>query len=763
MDTNSLVWLSLIVSVALVLGLAAKVRRDRYSWLYVLFFLSGFPALIYQIVWQRALFAVYGVNIESVTIVVTAFMLGLGLGSLIGGQLSRTTRLPLLLLFGLVELGIAVYGLFSLSIFHWAAQSTAGSSLVKTSIVTLLLIVVPTMLMGSTLPLLVEHMVRVSKSVGWSVGRLYFVNTLGSALACFVAANATMKQLGQSGSVRLAAIVNASIGTAVLLLFLHSRRENNVPELEPRENADSAQSPVRYVRFSLAMVIAALSGFIALAYEIIWYRVFSFTAEGLARSFALVLGAYLAGLAFGSLAAEKFCKSHANEGSRTWVMVISLLVIVANIVGFMVVPFLAYSSGWINYQATLPLIALAAGLLGAVFPLVSHAAIAPGPDSGARLSYLYLSNIIGSASGSFVVGFIMMDLWPLSRIAMALVILGIALGVALLAGTLSRKALAGALTGCAATVVVLMILASPVFSHAYERLCFKQTWAINPRFARFVKVIETRSGVVSVTPRGQVFGDGSWEARLNTSLDDNFNFNFALPPFALSSFHPNPRQVLMIGVGGGAWAEIIANHPQLEKMTIVEINPGYVQLIAQYPQVSAVLKNPKVQFVIDDGRRWLLANPGKKFDMLVINTPMHWRNHVSSLISVEFFQLARQHLDQGGALFYNTTYSPRALLTGATVFPYALRIMGYVAVSDSPLQIDLEGWRSVLLQYKLEGIPVFNMDTNTSRQTLQKIISLGEDVPPKSEWGGMEFADGIRRRYAGLPLVTDDNMGDEWR
>ena len=89
--------------------------------------------------------------------------------------------------------------------------------------------------------------------------------------------------------------------------------------------------------------------------------------------------------------------------------------------------------------------------------------------------------------------------------------------------------------------------------------------------------------------------------------------------------------------------------------------------------------------------------------------------------------------------------------------------MGYVAVSDSPLQIDLQRWRSMLLQYKLDGTPVFNIDTSTSRQTLQKIISLGEDIPSKSEWGGMEFADSIRRRYAGVPLVTDDNMGDEWQ
>src|SRR5437588_4936673 len=116
---------------------AIKLQRERSSpipWLCVLFFFSGFPALIYQIVWQRALFAIYGVNIESVTVVVTAFMLGLGLGSLMGGWLSQRRGVSLLLLFGFMELGIAAYGLISLRLFHWTATFTAGTTTFRTSI-----------------------------------------------------------------------------------------------------------------------------------------------------------------------------------------------------------------------------------------------------------------------------------------------------------------------------------------------------------------------------------------------------------------------------------------------------------------------------------------------------------------------------------------------------------------------------------------------------------------------------------------------------
>src|SRR5438874_7197501 len=127
---------------------------------YVLFFFSGFPALLYQIVWQRALFTIYGTNIESVTIIVSVFMLGLGLGSLAGGKLSTRPQLPLLRVFGLVELGIGAFGAVSLNAFHAIASFTSGASTLQTGLISFLLVLFPTLLMGATLPLLVAHFVR---------------------------------------------------------------------------------------------------------------------------------------------------------------------------------------------------------------------------------------------------------------------------------------------------------------------------------------------------------------------------------------------------------------------------------------------------------------------------------------------------------------------------------------------------------------------------------------------------------------------------
>src|SRR5437763_8907466 len=144
-------------------------------FLSALFLISGMPALIYQIVWQRVLFSIYGVNSQSVAVVVSAFMIGLGLGSLLGGYLSSRFPRHAIRLFGLAELGVALFGLCSLKIFHWFASFTSGAGLGPVVFFSLALLLLPTLLMGATLPLLTEQLVRTSGSVGASISRLYFV------------------------------------------------------------------------------------------------------------------------------------------------------------------------------------------------------------------------------------------------------------------------------------------------------------------------------------------------------------------------------------------------------------------------------------------------------------------------------------------------------------------------------------------------------------------------------------------------------------
>ncbi|HWZ33507.1 MAG TPA: fused MFS/spermidine synthase [Bryobacteraceae bacterium] len=600
------------------------------AFLCVLFFFSGFPALIYQIVWQRALFAIYGVNIESVTTVVTAFMLGLGFGSLAGGFVSKRQRGRLLLLFGCVELAIASFGFVSLHLFHFAAVNTAGVSAIRAGLIAFCLVIFPTALMGSTLPLLVSYLVRFSPNTGRSVGMLYFVNTLGSAVACLTAAFFFMRFLGESGAVRVAAMMNGGIGLAAIVLHFASRHvqvdQHSKAEQEPKFSA------ARLMPFPLALFVTGVAGFIALAYEVIWYRLYSFSSGGDARTFALLLGFYLAGIAYGSLAARSVCSDIDAGTMDRHVRFAGRFVIVANILGFLVAPTVALAGRFVPDVATLPLVLVTAALLGAVFPILCHVSVSPDSNAGARLSYLYISNIAGSALGSFLVGFVLMDVLSFRQIAILLATLGLILGVVLLLTTTAKKSnrLVIAVSGVAAVTAV--VLASPwLFDGFYEKLLYKGEVHSDTRFSR---VVETRSGVITISPDGTVFGGGMYDGRFNVDLLRDTNW--VIRAYALSAIHPSPKEVLMIGLSSGSWAQIIANHENLEKLTIIEINPGYLNIIPQHDQVASVLRNPKVTVVIDDGRRWLTRNPDRKFDMIVMNTTYHWRANVSNLLSVEF-------------------------------------------------------------------------------------------------------------------------------
>ncbi len=196
---------------------------------HLVFFASGFAALVYQVVWQRSLFALYGITSEAVAIVVTAFMIGLGLGSWAGGRLTRTGWRPLAL-FGGVELAIGAFGAASLALFRAVGAATLLWPPAAVALVTFLLLLVPTLLMGATLPLLTAHLVRRSGNVGRSLGGLYFSNTLGSAASAAVSALVLLGALGQGGTVRLAATLNVAVGTAALALARRERRAPAEPE-----------------------------------------------------------------------------------------------------------------------------------------------------------------------------------------------------------------------------------------------------------------------------------------------------------------------------------------------------------------------------------------------------------------------------------------------------------------------------------------------------------------------------------------------------
>jgi spermidine synthase/predicted MFS family arabinose efflux permease len=723
---------------------AAKRSERLAQWtrvLCVLFFFSGFPALIYQLTWQRQLFLIFGVNIESVTIVVTAFMLGLGLGSLAGGWLSKRPGIPPLPLLAAIEVLTGAFGVVSLRIFDKAGEWMIGLSLPATAAGSLALVIVPTLLMGATLPVLVSHLVRRSGSIGSAVGLLYYVNTLGAGAACLVCAVLLFPFLGMSGSIYVAAAINLTV--AIGALAAH-RLDGRSPEAVMPAPAAFAERRGPGLGLAKVSALAAAGGFVSLSYEIFFFRTVSYATGSSATAFAVTLSAFLVGIASGSRQAGEYCETSSRAAIMRR-MVDTLLM--ASLAGILFLPLLN-ALAWLDsgiVGVAILMVYLVARFWGSLLPYLAEVSIACDRRAGMRTAMLYLANILGSAAGSVLTGFVLMNYLGLVAIDVTVDI------------PLREKRQRAAL---AAVFGIVAAFAIPRLSgDVLENLQAKEVPGANS----FTEVVENRSGIITVIDHSIVFGNGMYDGRFNTDLVHDVNG--IVRPYALSLFHPAPRDVLMIGLATGSWAQVLANNPDVASLTVVEINPGYLTLIAHAPEVASVLNNPKVKIIIDDGRRWLRAHPNQHFDAVVSNTTWYFRASVTNLLSVEFLDLVRHHLNPGGIFFYNTTSSDRVQRTACRAFAHGARFTNHMVVSDTPIAWDFQRWRRTLASYRIDGRPVFDPARDQDRAELDRLVSWQSSLAPGSASTldrPIEPCPDVLARTAGKLVVTDDNMGSEW-
>jgi spermidine synthase len=723
----------------------------------VVFFVSGMPALVYQLIWQRSLFTMYGINVEAVTVVVAGFLLGLGFGSLVGGRLSRVSSVNLLALFGIIEIIIGAFGVSSLHIIDFVGHKTLHLPIIPLTLVTLLLLFVPTLFMGSTLPILTAYLVQRSRNVGRSVGLLYCVNTVGSATACLLSALFLMRVAGMQGSVTVAAAINFIVGASALAEARRTRGSNRRwPAPQPIAPADEVRRGISST-FLFAIALAALVGYVSLSYEIVWFRAFSI-ASNTATAFALILGAYLAGIANGSLRVRRsFGESLTREQAFHR---ISAALLVASVLGFLLLPVAAWSAttplGY--FFPMLVMVFAQTTISGMIFPIICHYAVAPDDRAGSRVSWVYVANILGSVAGTLVTGFVLMNYLTIAVTSEFLAVLGI--GIALLVALTSgvnrkRRRLLVALG--ASMIGAILLMTGPVFTGFYENLLSNNLVA---ETRKFIETVENRSGVITVDSELYVYGNGIYDGRIAIDLMDDENL--LIRPFALSLYHPNPENVLLIGLATGAWEQVIASHPSVKHATIIEINPGYLQIIKKYPVVASLLNNPKVEIIIDDGRRWLNRHPERKFDAIIQNTTWYYRPNATNLLSQEYLKLTAAHLREGGIIMYNTTGSQRVQRTGCLAFGNGFREINMLAVSPTPMKLDQQRLRDTLIAYRINGRPVLDMADPNGRARLEQIV--GSLAPPAQAGpdGLLEDCGSILARTADETPVTDDNMGEEW-
>jgi len=500
----------------------------------------------------------------------------------------------------------------------------------------------------------------------------------------------------------------------------------------------------RALSFRRALLWSALSGFITLAWEMLWCRLYNFISASRADVLGAVLGVYLIGLAFGSLWSRRWQRTSGHVWPQ-----LSALVLLANVVAYLIGPVTAW---WVTVfdGGSLLLVLVCGTLLGVLFPVLCHHALPDDARAGSRLSYIYLANIIGSGAGSLLTGFGLMEWMSLAVISAVLLVLSYAWAESMAGGRLPWWSRA---------LVLAVLLGTPVmFDGLYERLQLKLDYRPG---TRFTTVHEGRHGVITIDQKGHIFGNGAYDGTLEMALTGK---SMLVRPYIVSAFHPQPRRVLVIGVSGGVWTQILAHHPQVESLTAIEINPGYLELMKEHPQIASLLTNPKVKFIIDDGRRWLRANPKEKFDFIAMNTIIHYREFSSALLSQEFLKVVRAHLAPGGMAFWNCTGSGRAANTGVSVFPHTMMISNHCLASNDPLEWNVDRWRQVLTQYRIDGQPVFNPADPARMAELEAVLGFHQQqrlFHNESPRCWMDRSQ-MQEAWGHETVITDDNLGHEY-
>src|SRR5207248_3242918 len=195
--------------------------------------------------------------------------------------------------------------------------------------------------------------------------------------------------------------------------------------------------------------------------------------------------------------------------------------------------------------------------------------------------------------------------------------------------------------------LVFFAIHSGVYYDFLEKLHFQTHY--DPSL-HYKYLVENRSGIVSVMQdfsglSDTVYGGAIYDGNFN--VDPWLDSNGITRAYLIAALHNQPKRILEIGLASGSWSRVLAAYQPVEHITSIEINPGYLQLISHYPDAAPLLSDPKRTIHIDDGRRWLLRHADEKFDFILQNTTFHWRDHATNLLSVEYFQLCKSHLNPG--------------------------------------------------------------------------------------------------------------------
>jgi spermidine synthase len=632
-------------------------RRYATALLLLLFFASGFAALTYQVLWVRQLGLLFGSTAQAAALTIAIFFAGIAAGGWYWGRLAPRLRSSLWV-FGALEVGVAVTALghFALlGVFHalypalYAAvgHSPALDTLAKALIATALLFP-SAFLMGGTLPVMGQHLVRRRDRLAVTGTTLYAVNTAGAGAGALAAGFVLPVLLGLRDAYLLAVGIDLAVGVCAMILA--GGRTDTRSEAAPEAAVVAHLAPVPAVGDlgrRMIWTVAFVSGFATLAVEVLWTRLFAQVLQNSAYTYALVLSVFLLALTLGALAAHGLSRL-GRPPPRTILTALlagSALATAASPAAFDALTdglsYLGTGRGWYGYLAAVaalavPVMLLPGTVLGAVLPyllrLMQTADLAPGTAIGRLVAV----NTAGAILGSLAAGFLLLPAvgaWH-ALVLLAAVYGGLAVAVAWTAD-IQRRVFVVALASAAGFAALVTTPMGPrtiwLDTARGERLI-----ALREGVQAHVAVVEQRGDrILRVNNFYSLGSTGSLESERNQAV---------IPMLA----HPDPRSVFFLGMGTGITAGAALFFP-VERVVVCEILADVIALARAHfgPWVNGLFDDPRAVVHAEDGRACLRRSP-ERFDLIVSDLFTPWKAGTGNLYSVEHFRTARERLRPGG-------------------------------------------------------------------------------------------------------------------
>ncbi len=730
----------------------------------LLFFVSGAAGLVYQVVWMRKLVLILGATSQAVGTVLAVFMGGLALGAWLLGRRADRARSPLAL-YGSLEIGIALLG--AASAFLLDALVPAYASLRRSLdpspqtlaavrvVLAAAVLLVPTTLMGATLPVLVRAAHGADDRVGRRVGVLYAVNTLGAAAGAILAGFLLIETLGLRATIFAAAAANAAVGLGAWALARGAARSPAAARTAPPPAPASDPALARTV-----LAVFGVSGFAALAFEVLWTRALVYVVgHNSTYAFSSMLAAFLLGLVLGSALSAAIADRRRDPQALLGAV---LVLFGASALGAFALlgvllrerriagdgeTWLAVTT--VDFARCLAVLVVPTTLSGATFPLVARLYATRPERLGGDVGRAYAVNTLGAIAGALAGSFVVLPWLGLRLGTAALALLPIAAGAVILLrarpeGRAVRTA-AVTLALAAAAFVSVLALGDPhrrILERGAHEVLFHED---GPESTVAVVRSEATGGV-------QLYVDGDAQASTEPRTQIHLRLLGHLPAL----FHRSPREALVVGFGGGITTGCLAQHP-LERLDLVEISGAVDRWAKHWERFNHdPLHDPKVHLVRDDGRNFLLGSD-RLYDVITSDPIDPDDAGVTSLYSKEYYELVRDHLREGGvaAQWMTAQYDPdvyRMLVrTFQSVFPHTTVWFAYyttvlIGMKDGP------GATMTSLRERM-----------SDPRVRESLAAIGIEEPEAMVSLLFAGPDQVRRLVGPGPLNTDDRPLVEYR